>query len=95
MGARPAPTNVFVPTAEAAFIEGVSDRDVQRLTDERPVTEFNVRHDGRRLPSRLGAALGSFYLKSDSLLSASARLMCISQLFGTDSKNRVESRSRV
>ena len=43
-------TAVFVPSAEAAFIAELSDRDMNRVFDERLVPESLVRaEDGRRL----------------------------------------------
>lgn len=65
--------NLFVPTAEAAFIAGISDREMNRAIDERILPASLVRStDGRRF-ARLGAALAGFYFKTEDVYVATFR----------------------
>jgi uncharacterized protein (DUF433 family) len=65
--------SLFVPTAEAAFIAGVSDREMNRAVDERILPESLIESgDGRRF-ARLGAALAGFYFKTEDIYVAPFR----------------------
>ncbi|MCW7541850.1 DUF433 domain-containing protein [Aquabacterium sp. A7-Y] len=69
MTAHPA----FVTSAEAAFIAGVTDREVNRVIDEHIVpAPLLERNNGRRV-ARLGAALISFYFETEPLFTAQLR----------------------
>lgn len=78
----------YVPTAEAAYIAGVSDRQLQRLFDEEVLAAPFVRNEnGRsnsrssgRLFARISAAFAKFYFDLDADLTASARRFVISQV---------------
>ncbi len=63
----------FVPTAEAAFIAGVSDREMNRAVDERILPDPLVQNDSGRRFARLGAALASFYFKTEEVYVAPFR----------------------
>ena len=70
----------FVPAAEAAFIAGLEDRDINRLVDERivPASLLRVR-EGRRY-SRLAAAFGTFYFATENALLADCRRKIVLEL---------------
>ena len=58
----------FVPTAEAAFIAGLSDRDMNRVIDEHLVPNNLVRQAGGRSFTRLAAAFARFYFGAEQEL---------------------------
>lgn len=72
---------LFISTAEAAFIAGLSDRQMHRVVDERllPDTLFEQRGGGRGF-TRLGAAFASFYFATESLLVSTARRQVLEEL---------------
>src|ERR1700728_843068 len=72
--------NPFVSIAEAAFIAGVPDRQMNRVVDEGilPSVLFCV-DEGRRY-ARLGSALASFYFEEENVLMAGARKKIISEV---------------
>jgi uncharacterized protein (DUF433 family) len=65
--------SAFVPTAEAAFIAGISDRDMNRVVDERILPESLVEQHNGRFFARLGAALARFYFGTEKELVADYR----------------------
>lgn len=70
----------FVPTAEAAFLAGVSDRDMNRVIDEHLLSEPFVRTDGGRYFTRVAAALARFYFSAEDVYVASLRLRVLVEL---------------
>lgn len=75
------PTALFIPTAEAAFIAGLTDRQMNRVVDEHlvPQTLFEQRGNSR-LFTRLGAAFAKFYFATEDLLIAGARRQVLDEL---------------
>ncbi len=72
---------LFVPTAEAAFIAGLSDRQINRVIDEHLVPEvLFARHEGLRSFTRLCAAFAAFYFDTEDWLLASARRQVLEEL---------------
>ncbi len=63
----------YVPTAEAAFIAGLSDRHMNRLVDERILPDVLFRGEDGRSFARLGAALASFYFATEDMFVAQFR----------------------
>ncbi|WP_028998350.1 DUF433 domain-containing protein [Azohydromonas australica] len=73
----------LVPTAEAAFIAGLSDRQMNRVVDEHLVPEVLVGQQGStRLFTRLCAAFARFYFDTEDLLIAAARRQVLEELTG-------------
>jgi uncharacterized protein (DUF433 family) len=71
----------LVPTAEAAFIAGLSDRQMNRVVDEHLVPDVLVGQlDGTRLFTRLSAAFARFYFDTEDLLIAGARRQVLEEL---------------
>lgn len=72
---------LFVPSAEAAFIAGLTDRQMSRVVDERlvPETLFEQRGSSRRF-TRLGAAFAKFYFATEDMLIAGARRQVLEEL---------------
>lgn len=65
--------SLFVSTAEAAFIAGVSGREMNRAVDERILPDELIKSgDGRRF-APLGAALACFYFKTEDVYVAPFR----------------------
>lgn len=75
-------TTLFVRSAEAAFIAGITDRDINRAVDERILPEPLVRNENGRRFARLGAALAGFYFRSDDVYSAALRRRVVEQVVG-------------
>jgi uncharacterized protein (DUF433 family) len=81
-------STAYVPTAEAAYIAGVTDRQLQRLFDEEVLAPPFVRSDngrlngqsGGRMFARISAAFAKFYFDLDEDLTASARRFVIGQM---------------
>jgi uncharacterized protein (DUF433 family) len=71
----------LIPTAEAAFIAGLTDRQMNRVVDEHlvPKSLFDQRGSSR-LFTRLGAAFAKFYFATEDLLIASARRQVLEEL---------------
>jgi uncharacterized protein (DUF433 family) len=65
--------DIFVPTAEAAFIGGVTDREMNRAIDEHILPDSLIRSDDGRRFARLGAALAGFYFTSEDVYVAGLR----------------------
>ena len=73
-------STAYVPTAEAAYIAGVSDRQLQRLFDEEVLAAPFVRSENGRAFARISAAFAKFYFDLDEDLTASARRFVIAQM---------------
>ena len=75
------PTSLFIPTAQAAFIAGLTDRQMNRVVDERLVPEPLFEQQGSsRLFTRLGAAFAKFYFATEDQLLAGARRQILDEL---------------
>jgi uncharacterized protein (DUF433 family) len=72
--------DAFVPTAEAAFIAGVTDRDMNRTIDEHILPDSLIRSDDGRRFARLGAALAGFYFTSEDVYAASLRRKVVEEV---------------
>ena len=73
--------SLFIPTAEAAFIAGLTDRQMNRVVDERLVPEPLFEQRGSsRLFTRLGAAFAYFYFSTEDQLLAGARRKILDEL---------------
>jgi uncharacterized protein (DUF433 family) len=66
-------SDISVPIAEAAFIAGVSDRDMNRAIDEHILPGALTRNDDGRRLARLAAALAGFYFTSEDVYAAGLR----------------------
>lgn len=73
-------TATFVPTAEAAFIAGLTDRDMNRVIDEHIVPDALVRVDKGRVFVRLAAAFARFYFGTEDQFVAGLRRKILSDL---------------
>ena len=73
-------TTYLVPAAEAAFIAGLSDRQIQRALDENILVAPLVQHGTSRRFARLAAPLARFYFDLDEVLTAAARRQVIATL---------------
>ncbi|CQR30278.1 conserved hypothetical protein [Thiomonas arsenitoxydans] len=74
-------TQLFIPTAEAAFIADLTDRQMNRVVDERllPETLFEQRGNSRWF-TLLAAAFAKFYFANEDLLLAGARRQVLEEL---------------
>ena len=71
----------LVPTAEAAFIAGLTDRQMNRVVDERLVPDALFEQQGNvRRFTRLCAAFATFYFDTEPLLVAAARRHVLEEL---------------
>ena len=71
----------FVPSAEAAFIAGVTQQQMNRMADEHLVPDsLLAKEDGSRRFARIAAAWAKFFFDTDTLLIASARKSILSEL---------------
>lgn len=70
----------FISTAEAAFIAEVSDRDMNRVVDERMLPESLARSDDGRFFSPFAAALARFYFSTEDIYVARLRLRVLGEL---------------
>ncbi len=74
-------STLFIPTAEAAFIAGLTDRQMNRIVDEHLVPDPLFEQRGNsRLFTRLGAAFAKFYFATEDLLLAGARRQVLDEL---------------
>jgi uncharacterized protein (DUF433 family) len=73
-------TDRFVPAPEAAFLAGLSDRQMQRAIDEHILEEPLVTREAGRRFANLGIAMAKFYFESESELTANARRLVISTI---------------
>lgn len=83
-----AATSNFVPSAEAAFIAALSDRDMNRVVDEHIVPAALVQAENGRRYARLAAAFARFYFGTESDYSANLRKRVLVEL-----TQRVEQRA--
>jgi uncharacterized protein (DUF433 family) len=71
----------FVSTAEAAFIAGLNDRQMNRVVDEQLVPPSLLGQEGStRRFARLSAAFARFYFDTEQLLVANARRQVFEEL---------------
>jgi len=71
----------FVPIAEASFIAGLNDRQMNRVVDENLVPAILFEQQGSaRLFARLVAAFARFYFDTEQTLVASARRGIVEEL---------------
>ena len=71
----------LVPTAEAAYLAGLTERQMNRIVDEHLVPAVLFRKDGStRRFTRLSAAFAHFYFDTEQLLTASARRQILEEL---------------
>ena len=74
-------TQLFIPTPEAAFIAGLTDRQMNRVVDEHLVPEALFQQQGNsRMFTRLAAAFANFYFANEDLLIANARRQVLQEL---------------
>jgi uncharacterized protein (DUF433 family) len=75
------PLSHLVPTAEAAFIAELTDRQMNRVVDEHLVPDVLFGQQGStRLFTRLCAAFANFYFDTEDLLIAAARRQVLDEL---------------
>lgn len=70
----------LVPTAEAAYIARLTDKQIQRVVDEHILAAPLVQQGNGRRFSKLAAAFAKFYFDWEATLTASARKDIIEQL---------------
>lgn len=71
----------FVPSAEAAFIAGLTQQQMNRMADEHLVPDSLLsKEDGSRRFARITAAWAKFFFDTDGLLIAAARKSILSEL---------------
>jgi len=71
----------LIPTAEAAFIAGLSPRQMNRVFDEHLVPDVLFgQQGGARLFTRLCSAFAKFYFDTEGLLIAAARRQVLDEL---------------
>jgi uncharacterized protein (DUF433 family) len=71
----------FVSSAEAAFVGGLTDRQINRVVDEGLVPARLLAQEGaRRQFARLAAAFARFYLDMEDTLAAAARRRVLVEL---------------
>jgi uncharacterized protein (DUF433 family) len=71
----------YIPTAEAAFIADLTDRQMNRVVDEQLIPSPLVAQQGNsRWFTLLGAAFAKFYFSTENLLVASARRQVLAEL---------------
>ena len=64
----------LVPTATAAFMAGLSDRQMQRVVDEAIMGAPLVSREGGRSFAKMSSALANFYFASNEVFTREARL---------------------
>ncbi|MBV8037630.1 hypothetical protein [Roseateles sp.] len=87
------PPTVFVPSAEAAYIAELSDRDMNRVFDEHLVPDqFVQARPGRRF-ARLASAFARFYFTTDAIFAAALWRKVVAELtervVGMGNKDRI------
>jgi uncharacterized protein (DUF433 family) len=89
------PAAIFVPSAEAAYIAGLSDRDMNRVFDEHLVPEQLVQAEPGRRFARLASAFARFYFSTDTIFAAALRRKVVTELteriVGMGNKDRILS----
>lgn len=84
----------FIPRAEAAFIAGLTGRQMSRVMAENLVPEPLIERRGSHpLFTRLGAAFAHFYFAAEGLLIASARKQVLNEL--CERLGKVQSKNQV
>jgi len=74
-------THLLIPTAEAAFIAGLTDRDMNRVVDEHLMPDVLFeKNGGVRRFTRLCAAFAKFYFDDHNWLMADARRQVLDEL---------------
>lgn len=85
---------LFIPTAEAAFIAGLTDRQMNRVVDEHLMPALLFEQQGKsRGFTRLGAAFAKFYFATEDLLIAGARKQVLDEL--SDRVDRLQIKDQV
>ena len=74
MGNDMTTSTAFVPAAEAAFIAGLTDKQIQRAMDDDILPDLLVQQDNGRRFAKLGSAFAKFYYEFERTLTANARL---------------------
>lgn len=72
----------MVSTTELAYIAGISDREVNRLVDERILPDFLFKTDNGRRFDLSVAAFARFYFEASDILTAPARKSAILEMAG-------------
>lgn len=86
------PAPLLISPAEAAFIAGLTERQLSRVVDESLIPEFLFeRRSSNRLFTRLGAALAQFYFATEGLLIASARKLVLEELCARLDKSQAKN----
>ena len=84
---------VFVPSAEAAYIAELSDRDMNRVFDEHLVPDQLVQAEAGRRFARLASAFARFYFTTDTIFAAALRRKVVAELtervVGMGNKDRI------
>jgi uncharacterized protein (DUF433 family) len=71
----------FVTTAEAAYLAGLTDQQINQVVDKRLIPEALIeRRNHNRTLTRLGAAFAKFYFATEDLLVADARRRILDEL---------------
>lgn len=84
----------FVPSAEVAFIAGVTQQQMNRMADEQLVPDLLLaREDGSRRFARITAAWAKFFFDTDTLLIASARKRILSELTARVASSKSSART--
>ena len=74
-------SQLLIPTAEAAFIAGLSDRQMNRVVDEHLMSDVLFKqHGSARRFTRLCAAFAKFYFDDRNWLVAGARRQVLNEL---------------
>lgn len=75
------PPKHFIATAEAAFIAGLTDRQMHRIVDERLVPQSLFERQGsQRRFTLLAAGLAKFYFGTEDVLLAGARRWVLDEI---------------
>lgn len=79
----------YIPTAEAAFIADLTDRQMNRVVDEQLIPSPLVAQQGNtRCFTLLGAAFAKFYFSTENILVASARRQVLAELTARVSREK-------
>jgi uncharacterized protein (DUF433 family) len=78
----------LVPTATAAFIAGLSDRQMQRVVDEEIIGSPLVRREGVRGFAVMTTALAKFYFATNNTMTKDARLSVMHVIIDRVSKRK-------
>lgn len=87
-------SQIFIPTPQAAYIAGLTDRQLNRVVDEHLLPSGLVEQgQNERLFTRLGAAFATFYFATDDVLVAGTRRLVLQEL--VERLNRVPEKNEV